>query len=47
VLDNKLMDRGELPRIKDEVAVEVIEAQAFAKNSPRPGREELTKYVFA
>jgi len=47
VLENKLMDSGQLQGIKDEVAAEVIEAQAFAKNSPRPGQEGLTKYVFA
>ena len=45
--ENQLMDKDRLREIKDEVKAEVSEAQAFAKNSPSPGREELTKYVFA
>lgn len=45
--ENQLMDKDRLQGIKDDVAAEVIEAQAFAKNSPRPRRKELTKYVFA
>ena len=45
--ENQLMDKERLQVIKDEVKAEVLEAQAFAKNSPSPGREELTKYVFA
>lgn len=45
--ENQLMDRDRLQGIRDEVMAEVTEAQAFAKNSPSPGQEELTKYVFA
>jgi len=45
--ENQLLDKDRLQVIKDEVMAEVLEAQAFAKNSPSPGREELTKYVFA
>jgi len=44
---NQIINSDRLQRIKDEVAAEVVEAQDFAKNSPIPGREELTKYVFA
>jgi pyruvate dehydrogenase E1 component alpha subunit len=44
---NQIINSDRLQRIKDEVAAEVLEAQDFAKNSPIPGREELTKYVFA
>lgn len=44
--ENQLMDRDRLQGIRDEVMAEVTEAQAFAKNSPSPRQEELTKYVF-
>ena len=47
LMEHQLIDRARLQVIKDEVTVEVREAQAFAKNSPSPKREELTKYVFA
>ena len=45
--ENTLVNRNRLHGIKDEVMAEVIEAQAFAKNSPNPDREDLMKYVFA
>ena len=47
LMENRLMDEDRLHVIKDEVTAEVIEAQDFAKRSSRPGKEELTKYVFA
>ncbi|OPY16628.1 MAG: Acetoin:2,6-dichlorophenolindophenol oxidoreductase subunit alpha [Syntrophus sp. PtaB.Bin075] len=47
LIENRLMGEDRLQDIKDEVMVEVREAQFFAKNSPSPGTEELTKYVFA
>jgi pyruvate dehydrogenase E1 component alpha subunit len=47
LIEHQLMDKNRLQGIKDEVTAEVREAQAFAKMSPSPRREELTKYVFA
>jgi len=46
LIDRHLMDKKRLRMIKDQVTEEVREAQDFAKNSPRPRREELLKYVF-
>ncbi|MFH2011540.1 MAG: thiamine pyrophosphate-dependent dehydrogenase E1 component subunit alpha [Pseudomonadota bacterium] len=45
--ENQLINRDQLQDIRHEVTAEVIEAEAFAKNSPSPERKELTKYVFA
>jgi len=45
--ENKYMDEDGLQYVKNEVMAEVQEARMFAKNSPIPEREELTKYVFA
>jgi len=47
LLEHQFIDQNRLKVINDEVTVEVREAQAFAKNSPRPEGKELTKYVFA
>lgn len=47
LLEHRLMDKDKLQQIKDEVTAEVREAQAFAKTSPCPAREDLTNYVFA
>jgi pyruvate dehydrogenase E1 component alpha subunit len=47
LIEHQLMDTNKLHVIKAEVTKEVQEAQAFAKISPGPRREELTKYVFA
>lgn len=44
--EHHLLDEKRLQNIKDQITKEVQEAQAFAKNSPRPKREELLKYVF-
>ncbi|MBN1105557.1 MAG: thiamine pyrophosphate-dependent dehydrogenase E1 component subunit alpha, partial [Deltaproteobacteria bacterium] len=43
----RLIDKSRLKLIKDEVRQEVADAQAFARSSPGPATEELTKYVFA
>jgi pyruvate dehydrogenase E1 component alpha subunit len=47
LLEHRQIDKGVLQDIRDEVAAEVREAQAYAKNSKSPEKEELTKYVFA
>ena len=47
LLKRRQIDKGVLQDIRNEVAAEVLEAHAFAKNSKSPKREELTKYVFA
>jgi len=47
LIEHQLMDKNKLKSIKDEVTAEVVEAQAFAKSSPNPGKEVLAKYVFA
>jgi pyruvate dehydrogenase E1 component alpha subunit len=47
LLENHLLDNRRLQDVKDEVAAEVQEAQAFAKMNLSPMREDLTKYVFA
>lgn len=45
--ENGILDDERMQKIRDEVAAEVVDAQAFAKSSPRPVREDLMKYVFA
>ncbi len=47
LIENQLLDKDRMQVVKDQVTAEVQEAQAFAKNSTSPGREELMKYVFA
>ncbi len=47
LLDHEVMDAERLEAVKEEVAAEVREAQAFAMQSPSPKREDLLTYVFA
>ncbi|MBN1636134.1 MAG: thiamine pyrophosphate-dependent dehydrogenase E1 component subunit alpha [Deltaproteobacteria bacterium] len=47
VMERQLLDSGRIQHIKEEVTDEVREAQAFARKSPSPRQEDLTKYVFA
>ncbi len=47
LINSRVIDTAQLQGIKDEVKAEVYDAQSFAKNSPSPAPEDLTKYVFA
>jgi len=46
LMDNSLMNEQELYNIKQEAKREVDDAHIFAKDSPFPDRNELTKYVY-
>jgi len=46
LLQKKAANKEELERMKNEVRKEVKEAHAFAKQSPYPKSNDLTKYVF-
>jgi len=45
--ERQLMTEAELATLREEVALEVKEAHDFARRSPSPRSEELTRYVFA
>ncbi len=46
LIERQLMDRNEQQGIRDIVAREVREAEAFAEKSPYPQTEEMMRYVF-
>lgn len=46
LMKNKILLRQELDEIKQEAEDKVISAYLFAKKSPYPKKEDLTKYVF-
>jgi len=46
LLKNRIMSKGDLQRIDEQVKEEVNEAHIFARTSPDPRKKELTRYVF-
>ena len=46
LVENQMLNEEDLEAIRHELEREVEEAHAFAKNSPRPDKSELMKYVF-
>ena len=46
LIKNRILKKEDLRRINQEVGAEVKEAHRFAKMSPYPNSNELTKYVF-
>lgn len=46
LLENGILEKETLMEIEREAKEEIIDAHSFAKNSPFPKKEELTKYVF-
>ena len=47
LLDQGLLEEETLNKLKKDIERDVVEAHAFAKNSPAPDRKELMRYVFA
>jgi pyruvate dehydrogenase E1 component alpha subunit len=46
LIKNRILKKEDLKRINQEVEAEVKEAHRYAKMSPYPNPDELTKYVF-
>jgi pyruvate dehydrogenase E1 component alpha subunit len=46
LVKNKKATKAELTKIVDEVEQEIVDAVAFAENSPNPAPEELFKDIY-
>jgi pyruvate dehydrogenase E1 component alpha subunit len=46
LIDNRVLDKSGLEKIREEVQKEVSEAHLFARKSPQPNKKELANHVF-